>query len=473
MQLPKFTQENVLSLLCFDEVNCLLVRNAITTDLFDYPYDKVVEKAIGYIDRYKIPPQDHIADEIESLLAGEEGQKYREILTSIYSVKETLNSSYVIDKLTQFIRDRRFEGALYDAAQLQLKGKLDEAEDVIRTSLNTNLQLFDPGIKLSDLGLLSKSINDEDIFPTGVRALDQMMVGPARKQVFVILAPKSKGKSWALIQLGKTNILLNKKVCHITLEISKEIALQRYVQAFLGITRWQLGQVKTPIFLRDANGKINSLEQVSLHDRPSLEDPDIIERVEIEWNKIGPRIERNIRIKEFPTGQLTMAQLRAYLEGLEVTENFIPDILILDHAAHMKLNRSASDDFRISIGGIYVDLRGLAVERNMAVATAHQINREGSKAKFTVGEHVAEDWSMMGTVDTAVIFNQRKLEAKYKIARLYVDRGRSMKSNFLVLMAQNYDLGQFCLDSELCPEDYEPDAGIEGMDGGILALPGD
>ena len=50
-QLPKYTQENVLTLLVFDDKNFQLVRNSITPSLFDSPYKEVVEKIISYIDR--------------------------------------------------------------------------------------------------------------------------------------------------------------------------------------------------------------------------------------------------------------------------------------------------------------------------------------------------------------------------------------------------------------------------------------
>ena len=473
--LPKFSQENVLTLLCFDEEYYLLARNAITKDLFDHPYKEVVEKAIDYIDKYKVPPKDHIADEIEYLLSSQEGEQYKEILKSIYKLSENFNTQYIIDKLIGFIRDRKFETALYDAAALHVKGKLDEAEQVVQKALNVNLSLFDPGIRLTDLHLLTKSLEEEDIFPTGIQALDEAKVGPARKQLYVFLGTKSCGKSWHAIQMARINLLLNKKILHLTLEISKEIALQRYIQSFLGLTRWQMGMIKSPLFVRNDTGEIKRVDQELVLNRPSLEDSDLIEKVEQKWLQIGPRIESNLIIKEFATGQLTMPQLRGYLDNLERTQNFIPDLVILDQVSHMKLNRSNKDDFRIGLGGLFIDVRGLAVERNIAIATNHHINRAGSMSKFTTGEHISEDFSILATADTGCVYNQRPAEKKYKLARVWVDRGRSMKSGFMVLMTQNYDLGQFCLDSDILPQNYNPDAKEVGdlFDGPNGILPPD
>jgi hypothetical protein len=456
--LPKFTQENVLTLLCFDETNCLLARNAVTKELFDHPYQEVAEKAMDYIDRYKVPPKDHIADELEPYLNSAEGDQYKELLKSIYKLNENLNTQYVIDKLLEFIRGRKFETALYDAAALQLKGNIDEAEEVIHKAINFKLTLFDAGVKLTDLSFLAKNLEEENIYSTGIHALDAAKVGPANKQLYVFLGKKSCGKSWHVIQMSKVNILLNQKIAHITLEISKELCQQRYIQNFLSFTKWQMDMVKSPFFVRD-NGKITRVDQKLVLNRPSLEDADVIDKIQEQWAKFGPRLENNLRIKEFFTGQLTMSHLRGYLDNLERTENFIPDILIIDQASHMKLNRSNKDDFRISLGGLYIDLRGLAVERNLAVVTNHHINRAGAMAKFTTGEHVSEDFSILATADTGIVYNQRPAERKYKLARLWVDRGRSQKSGFMVLVAQNYDLGQFSLDSDILPNSYNPDAG--------------
>ena len=120
---------------------------------------------------------------------------------------------------------------------------------------------------------------------------------------------------------------------------------------------------------------------------------------------------------------------------------------------NMRLDMS---DFRLSMDQLFIDLRGLASERNAAMITPHQVNRKGVGAKFITGEHISEDWGILGTADTGFIYNQKPMEAKSKIARIYVDRGKSVRSQFTVLVAQNYDVGQFTIDSAKLPDDYDP-----------------
>lgn len=457
LTLPRFNQENVLTLLCFDDKNALLVRNAVTPALFDSPYREIATKAIDFLDTYKVPPKLQIADELDDYLKDEKnGPVYQDIIKSMFSLQENLNSKYVVDKLTAFIQERRFEEALYDAAQLQNQGKIAEAQEVMRAASQFNLTLFDPGIRLTNVDLLFDSLIEEEIIPTGIRVLDEMRVGPARGEIFLMLAAYSRGKSWFGIQMGRMAMLLNYKVVHVTLEINQNKLLQRYWQSILGLTRWKTSEIlRTPLFIRDGNKKLADIRQEIITPR-SLEDSEARQLVENYIAKYGPLLDKNMRIKAAPTGTLTMADLRAYLDGLEQTENYIPDFLIMDHGSQMKLPSQSSKDFRIGLGRLFVDFRGLAGTRNLAFATFHQLNKEGTKAKVADGTGVSEDWSIMGTVDTGIVFNQKPLEKKNKIARMTVDRGRSMKSGFTVLIAQNYDVGQFCLDSEMCPYDYSP-----------------
>ena len=475
-KLSPFLQEEVLCLLCFSDIHFSLARHAVTPELFDTPYKEVVVKALDYIDTYNKPPKDHIATEIEPLLAGEKGEVYRQTLLAIFSSEKNLNSDYVIKRLTDFVRLKQFEAALYDAAELGLqKGKLDEAQAVMDQIGKTNLVLFDPGIKITDLHLLARSLEEEDIFASGVKALDDMKVGPARKQVIVYLGAKSTGKSWAQICLGRISVMTGLKVAHITIEISREVTQMRYIQSLLGISRWQMGVIKAPLFKRDPSGQISGLDRAILTPR-SLDDPDILEYISNGLKKFGPKLEANLRIKEYAPGQLTIHMLQAYLDGLQRSENFIPDIVIIDPAYNMKLTDKL-EYFRVSLGRLYVDLRGIAVDRNIAISTCHQINREGAKAKVTTGEHISEDWSILGTVDTGIIYNRRPMEERNKIARLWVDRGRSQRSRFFVLIAQNYDTGQFCLDSQLLGPDYDPNidlfSGSSDNSNGNLSLMAD
>jgi replicative DNA helicase len=155
---------------------------------------------------------------------------------------------------------------------------------------------------------------------------------------------------------------------------------------------------------------------------------------------------KNLVIKEFPTGSLTVNGLKAYLDMLE-NSGFVPDLLIVDYVDLMKL--PSDDNYRIALGQIFKDTRGIAVESNMAVVTVSQSNRDGAKGKKVTGANVAEDWSKIGTADTIITYSQTDEERNMNLARIYVANARNDQDKITILISQNYAMNQFCKDSYL------------------------
>ena len=460
-QLTKFNQENVCSLLCFDDKYYQLIRSSVDIKMFEFPYDKIVEKAISYIDKYKEPPKDNIADEVEGLIGKEDGQKFQDALVNIYSINERIkehqfNSKFVVDKLLEFIKTSTWTEAFYKAAQLHQQGHTDEAQVILDKAKKTSLTIFDPGLKVTDYDNLFQSLEEDVSYPTGIQALDDLGIGPAPGQLFLLVAPREQGKSWFGIQLGARSALNQLKVAHISLEINRNIVQQRYVQHLAAITRWQYKNVITsPLFQRDGNGFISGYKKESLSPQPiSLLDVNARGAIEEKLKRLKPILDENLRIHAFNSAQLTIPMLSAYLEGLEQTENFIPNHVVLDQPINMSMDRT---QLRFSLEALYIGLRGLAGERNIAISVFHHMNREGTKSTHGgSGTDISEAWNIMGIVDTALIMQRKESERKAGLARLHVDRARSQRSGMTILITQNYDIGQFCLDSELLPDGYDP-----------------
>ncbi len=70
-----------------------------------------------------------------------------------------------------------------------------------------------------------------------------------------------------------------------------------------------------------------------------------------------------------------------------------------------------------------------------------------------------------GPLDVA--YNQKPAEHQRGLARLYVDRGRSMQSQLTVLIAQSLFTGQFCIDSALLPKNYTESLILNAEEEGI------
>ena len=149
-------------------------------------------------------------------------------------------------------------------------------------------------------------------------------------------------------------------------------------------------------------------------------------------------------MKHFPTGTLTLGMLNAYLDMLAQVENFKPDMILLDYMTLMHLDIR---DQRVSISQLGRLLRGMGDIRNCAMVTVLQANRLAVGKKWITSANVAEDWSLPGTADVFLTYNQTAFEQGLHVARIFVDKARNAQAKWSAFITQAYEIGQFCLDS--------------------------
>lgn len=441
-QLKGNLEENVLTLLVqFDQYASVLLIQ-LSPDLFSTrQYRKIAEKAFAHIEQYGKAPGAHMRDLLEpDLRRGEEGILLGRILDDIDALAAALQPEYVLEQLDRFVSLRKIAQAVERAADAVAAGDVEGAQEAMHTS--DRRPIGSPGIWLSDpdqmLGFMRE--REDDYFTSGIDELDRRGIRPARKEVFLFLGSKKVGKTWALIQCARLNLFHRRSVLHLTLEMSEEKTAQRYVQSLFAMTTDGAATVRVPIFKKDQLGRATSIDHDVLN--PEHLRPEI--RSQVAKRLGGLKGKPRLKIKEFPTSSLTIAQLNAYLDYLDRTEDFRPDLLVLDYAKIMWVDMK---NMRLSYGHNMEQLRGVAVSRNMAIVTAWQGNRETDQAKTVTSGMISEDWSLAGTVDTLVTISRTVSEKQIGLARLLVDAARNAADKYLVMISQSYATGQFCIDS--------------------------
>lgn len=443
-------------LLVFDAQYGNIIRNSVELNLFEGIYKDIVNRVYDYYDKYHEPPREVMPSLFDDVLEGDDKRKaylYSKTIEHIYGAQESVNAKYTMDRINEYVREQELKLGIVEAAGILQRGgetAADEAEEALNKHLNKRLSVFDPGIFLGDLDKSLRFLDAEvDSFSMGIPELDKRNLGPARGQLHLLIGVYNRGKSWHLINLGKRALLSRRKVCHISLEMSEEEVIQRYYQTLFSMSKRMEKSVFSSIEL-DELDRIRNIEPLQSMPKLSLEDVDIRDKLKEKIFDWGKRLDRII-VKRFPTGTLTVRQLEAYLDNLEATERFVPDLLLVDYIDNMSIPLK---DFRLALGRLVVDLRGIAVKRNLAVATVTQSNKEGAKSRKVSGVHVSEDWSKMATADVVLTYNQTEFENKLGLARLYVDKARGDKREFSVLITQNYDTGQFVIDSAYLTDSY-------------------
>jgi len=462
-------QENFVTLLAYDDKNCVLIRNVIEPEFWGGPYALIARRIYEYIDRYKKAPKDHIADLLADKLDEKnkrEAGLYEDILLGIKDLHDGINTDYVMSQLEKFITRQSMRSIAIDLAKALQKDtdeSLDEAMALLAGTKNQQLSVFDSGLRLSNkdrvLDFLDQQVN---CFPTGIPEFDKRGFGPTRKELWLYIAAAKRGKTWMLIQLAKMAMVHRLRVCHISLEMSEERSAQRYMQALFALSKRKEKKIITK-FDRDQLGRLVGFNEKEMVPKLSMDDPKIRAKLEHRISKFGPRLLDNVIVKQFPTGSLTVRQLEAYLDGLESNERFIPDLLIIDYPDLMKIDKN---NYRLSIDEIYKELRGMGVTRNMAVAVVSQSNRANAKAKHVGSDSVAEAYSKVAHADCIITYNQTVAEHKMGLARLFVSGGRNDEDQITLCVSQNYAMGIFAVDSILMTgASYWPNIPEVGRDG--------
>jgi len=120
-------------------------------------------------------------------------------------------------------------------------------------------------------------------------------------------------------------------------------------------------------------------------------------------NEISKKTHGKLIIKEYPTASAHAGHFRALLNELSLKKNFKPDIIFIDY-----LNICASSRIKGLSGGVNTyslvkaiaeELRGLAVENNVPIWTATQVNRQGASSSDMELTDTSESFGLPATAD--------------------------------------------------------------------------
>ena len=450
-RLSSSLQESVLTLVATNDAEGRIASGILKPEFFDDDYRDIATRVLAYQRKNgKAPGKAHLDDLLDDVLGNPKHKKrehYLRVLEGIYSQAASLNAKYVFSRVSEFARVQSLKAAWFasaDVLQAGNEGAADEVEALWFKALKARDQGMDAGTFLSDrskaLAFLDKTNN---AYRLGIPALDRVGCGPEPGKILLFIAPKGFGKSWFGIHGARQCLFQRAKVVHVTLEMPIDEVIQRYYQNLFAIPK-RGDKYDVSKFEFDDLKRLSGIYTKKLSPKISLNDKKIRsylnERIE-DW---GVQFDRLV-VQEFPSGSLTVERLDAYLDYLELTRNFVANVLVLDYPDLMHIK--SADNLRIEIGRIFVNLRGLFKRRNIAGICMTQGNRESLNATTVKSKMVSEDVSKLFTSDKIVIYSQTEEEKARGLARLRVNNNRGDEDGFNVLISQSYTSGQFVLDS--------------------------
>lgn len=452
-------QENLLALLAHSAEHGRIIANMLDPQLCEGDYQLIAERLLEYWREYEEPPRQHVPDLLADILedkGNRKAQTFRTIIAQMQALADSApNAQYVINTLQQFSRLQRMKDALYRGAEVLNKPgptTINDVEGILRDVMTARDFAFDPGATLHQIErYLERMRTTASEFSSGIPLLDQRHVIPARGKLFNMLAPSGYGKTWFLCGVGRANIMQRKRVCHLSLEVDEEDLIQRYYQCLFSVTKRE-AETKLPVFKRNKRGEFQGIETTDHTPAFTFASPELGMEMQARLMQFGQRWFNYLRIKRFPTRSLTIDGMCAYLDGLADIEGFIPDLLIVDYPGIMKTDVK---NHRLTLGRVFEEFRGVLVERNMAGAVVHQTSKAGMAARRTSVLHTGEDFSIIQTSDVALTYSATPQERRRGLARLYVDKARTERDGWGILITQAYDVGQFTLDQMYLPSGYD------------------
>ena len=420
-------QRHVISLVISDRQFLLQSLDLIKPSYFtNKAHSKVCQITFDFFEKYRIlPRKDFLVQELKSELKDNKALTY--YLTEVtllydYFQPGLESRDYLTDKITYFAKIQSVRKAFNESLKLidnnpECEETWNKIYDKMREATLTHSN-FEIGIDYfrSIQDRYAKMLEDQsgaEVFLTGFPSLDVEISGGGfgRKEIISVAAGSGVGKSLWLANLTATNLLRGKRGIYFSFELSEPKIAARMDSIMSGFPIQNLYGHKDEIFER--------LKGLSV-----AQDGDV-----------GPLI-----IKEFPAGTATVNTLRAYISQIRF-HGFVPDFVIVDYVGEMKHDPAlAKHDAREIITR---DLRAMAHEENVFVATAMQPNRtfkdkgKGGERDRIDDENLADSYNQKNPLDGLLSLNQNDTEKLLGIGRAFTIKLRDGKSRFQFYLSFN------------------------------------
>jgi len=295
---------------------------------------------------------------------------------------------WLLSDFETFIRHKGLERAILSSADLLENGDYGQVEDIIKKAVQVGLTkdmgtdyFEDPKSRLMRI----KDKNGQ--VSTGWRALDQKLFGGFNRGELNIFAGGSgAGKSLFLANLGLNWAMAGLNVLYVTLELSEELVGLRIDSMVSGIPT------------REVFKQIDEVEM----------------KVRVLSKKSG-----NYQIKYLPSGK-TVNDIRSYMKEYEVKTGKKLDVLLVDYLDLLfPISRKiSSENLFIKDKFVSEELRNLAVEKNVVLVTAAQLNRGAVEEIEFDHSHISGGLSKIQTADNVFgIYTSRNMRenGKYQL----------------------------------------------------------
>lgn len=351
-------------------------QNIIKPEFFNRKFKTTVELLKGHSEKYNSIPT---LEQINAI-----GGLGIEVIHNVTPDHQ----NWFMDEFETFCRHKALEKAIIESTDLLEKQNYGEVENKIKAAVQTGL--------VKDLGLdyfenpkerLEWIKKQAGAISTGWKGIDQKLYGGLnRGEITVFAGGSGAGKSLFLQNFGVNWSLAGLNVVYISLELSEQLISMRLDSMVSGHAAREIMR--------------------------NIEDVDL--KVRMKGKGAG-----KFRVKQMPSG-INANDIRAFLREYEIQSSVKVDALLVDYLDLMMPVAAKISAENLFVKDKYVseELRNLAVERNLLLVTASQLNRAAVEEIEFDHSHIAGGISKINTSDNVIgIFtsNAMRERGRYQI----------------------------------------------------------
>jgi replicative DNA helicase len=254
---------------------------------------------------------------------------------------------------------------------------------------------------------------------TGLKDLDKCLTphsGWGRGELSILMGPPKSGKTAALLTFAKNAAEAGQNVYYASCEVSDVILTDRIDANISGVP------------LKEIDTRINDVDtSVSAWASSSTTGQLIVEH--------------------FPIRTLKVTDLKRILKRFE-SQGIVFDLVVVDYGDILS-PEDRTIDKRFQLSQIFQDLRAIATTMNVALLTATQTNKEGTKKaarNVTDGTDVAEDYEKVRTADVLITINATPEDRSNGQVVLYFSEMRNAESGLRLRYSQDITCMRFLID---------------------------
>lgn len=391
----------ILDSLAFDEDYVRTVLPHLKPEYFsDDPERHVYQLIAQHFDKYgTLPSPSSLSIDLQAVDKINEVtfKKTQAIIDGL--VKSDRDHKWMVDATEKFCKNRALYNALIEASKIMedRTGKTmpDSIPDLLSNALAVGFDIRVGHDYVEDYAMRFDFYHAvEEKIPFSLEKFNFITKGGlSRKTLTVILAPTGVGKTLLMCSQAASNLMDGKNVLYITMEMAEERIAERI----------------------DAN-----LLNTSIGELATLTREEYNRRVE----RVTSRTVGRLIIKEYPTASAHSGHFRALLKELRIKKNFVPDVIYIDYiniCSSARVKPGTGVNSYTLVKSIAEELRGLAVENNVALVTATQTTRSGLSNSDIDMADTSESVGLPFTADLmyAVITNEELEKSGYlKIKQL-------------------------------------------------------